>query len=189
MNESSDTSLPNESAGKRPATPPHPVVDAVERLIHEVLDTEECWRAYVPSAEQSRQSSFNDLLSELEEVRKDVETSGVPAQAAFIKRLFGWMRRLNRVAKSRRASTLAKSLFLGLYSAFDAFIGNLLRALFERRPELFNSLGGTVDVKDVLGAADITVLRAQILDGEIDSLRRKSYSEQFRRPISENLQG
>ncbi len=70
-------------------------------------------------------------------------------------------------------------LFLALFSAFDAFTGNLIAALFNRRPELFGKINRSVSFSEILSAQSINELKDKVLFDEIEQFRRKSYTEQF----------
>ena len=70
-------------------------------------------------------------------------------------------------------------MFLALFSAFDAFTGDLLKGLYTRKPVLFRSLNKTLTFADVLAASSIEDLKLQVLDDDIETLRRKSYVDQF----------
>jgi hypothetical protein len=168
-------------ATKPKAEPPHPLAGAAQRFIHAVRDIQECWQAYIPAARKAQKANADGLIAQLEQLKLDAAGHSGPYHASFGKRLSDSLGTLERLANSRHAKTLATSLFLGLFSVFDAFMGDLLRALFERRPELFSALGGSVDVKEILRAKAIGELKDRILDHEIEALRRKSYVEQMQR--------
>jgi hypothetical protein len=64
-------------------------------------------------------------------------------------------------------------------STYDAFLGNLVRALFESKPEVLNSSGKQLTYKELVTFNDLVAAREHIVDCEVDSLLRKSHSEQF----------
>jgi hypothetical protein len=180
--EAPSPSAPDNGAALPPtALPavPHPVVISAKRLIHRVRDIEDCGKSYVPAARHKLKEEVHALDAQAQQLGRDVEQHSKPTHGVFVKEIIAVRLRYERLLNSRQAATLARSLFLGLFSAFDALLGDLLRGLLQRRPELFGVLGGNVDVKDVLAAADLNQLKAKILDDEIESLRRNSYVEQF----------
>jgi hypothetical protein len=76
---------------------------------------------------------------------------------------------------------LARSFFIGAFSIYDAFIGDLIVAVMSLRPELMDALSGAINAIDVLRAKSLDDLRRSILDREVESLRRESYQDQFKK--------
>lgn len=86
---------------------------------------------------------------------------------------------LIRVMRARRTVTLSSGLFLSIFSAYDSFTGDLLTAIYNHRPELFNEMNRTVSVSEIMQKNSFNELRSAILQDEIETFRRKSYVEQF----------
>jgi hypothetical protein len=97
------------------------------------------------------------------------------------KQILGTMARARRVFNSELHKVLSESLFLGLFSAFDAFMGDLLSAIYRKKPDLFNGLNRSLTASDIFRHSSFDTLRATLLDQEMDALRRESYVDQFRR--------
>jgi len=74
-----------------------------------------------------------------------------------------------------------------MFSAFDAFTGDLLRALFTKKPLLFNSLKRQVEVATIMESGTLEELKRNLVEEEIEAFRRESYADQFGR--LENLFG
>ena len=89
------------------------------------------------------------------------------------------MLRSLRARNARVAETLEAGLFLTLFTAFDAFIGDLLRALYSRRSAIFNGIDRSVSYSELLESESLESLRRSVIEDEIETLRRKSYGEQF----------
>ena len=153
----------------------HPISIAINSLIHKARDIDACISEFVPAADNHRVAAAERLLEEL----KSLKDAGDVGQGAALRKVFDIVRRVNRVGSSNRAGTLRDSLFLGLFSAYDAFLGDLIGALFDARPELFHKLAGQLSIGDVLAAGSLDELKKGILADEIEQLRRKSYCEQF----------
>jgi len=86
---------------------------------------------------------------------------------------------LERLGEANLAKTLLTSLFLGLFSAYDAFTGALLKAIYKKRPELVDSLNIQVPLNDLLKFENISDIKESVIADEIENFRRKSYVEQF----------
>lgn len=86
--------------------------------------------------------------------------------------------------KNASISTLAskiipESLFVSLISQYDAFLNRLLRAIFEIKPEILNSSDRNLTFSQLVEMGTITDAREYIIEKEIDTILRKSHSEQF----------
>jgi len=72
-----------------------------------------------------------------------------------------------------------RSLYIGIFSEYDVFIGDLLEAIYELKPELFKGIKREITLSELLEFASVDAVKQDILDKEIDSFRRNSYVEQF----------
>jgi len=183
MGQNEDELLLNEGAIERDPLRvnqvKHPVVIAVQLLLDRLRDIEDCGGTYPQLARERGVNELRSLVEDLEnllEHKPDVEG---PEHSLVVKELLVHIRKLTRIANSDPAATMLKSLFLGVFSLYDGFTGNLLEALFERKPELFFKLGRTVPVVDVLRASSIESFKRSVLEEYVESFRRQSYVEQF----------
>ncbi|HEY0144456.1 MAG TPA: hypothetical protein VGF48_26465 [Thermoanaerobaculia bacterium] len=180
VTEQDPDSLADEDA-KDTTRKPHPIARAVNTAVRSARDIDECDAEFVNAADQHKHHALEGVIAELKQLRDEARAAlpdTLPG-GARVQRLFDVIRRSDRIAGTRRGATLRTSLLLGLFSAFDAFIGDLVSALFERKPELFKKLNGQVPISEVLEARSIDDLRREILADEVESLRRKSYVDQF----------
>ena len=158
----------------------HPVAKAIDTLIHHARDIEDCDRHFVPIADVQKRKELHDAVNELETAVTGLSGHPPsPAHGAALRRLLTAGRRLERAIHAERATVLRSSLFLGLFSAYDSFCGDLIRALFQIKPALFAAVGGTVPVVDVLAADSIGDIKHAVLYDYIEDFRRKSYVDQF----------
>jgi len=86
----------------------------------------------------------------------------------------------------RNASTSAlagkiipESLFVSLISQYDAYLTRLLRAIYEIKPDLLNGSERNLTFSQLVEMETIDNAREFIIDKEIDTVLRKSHSEQF----------
>lgn len=86
----------------------------------------------------------------------------------------------------RNASTSAlaskiipESLFVSLISQYDAFLTRLLRAIFEIKPDVLNGSERNLTFSQLVEMETVENAREFIIDKEIDTVLRKSHSEQF----------
>jgi hypothetical protein len=83
------------------------------------------------------------------------------------------------LAEFDNAAILARSLFLQIFSEFDAYMGALLKALYLRNSDLLKGISREISLCDLLEFSDLEAAKRAMLDKEIDSFRRDSYIEQF----------
>lgn len=86
---------------------------------------------------------------------------------------------LERLRHSKAVIMLMRSLFIGIFSEYDVFIGNLLKSTYESKPDLFKGLKREITLSELLEFPSVEAVKQDILNEEIDSFRRKSYVEQF----------
>lgn len=84
-----------------------------------------------------------------------------------------------RFQKSRTVRVLMQSLFISLFAAFDKFIGDLVSGIYKNNPDLYKSINREIQLSELLRHNDIESIKEAILHKEIETLRRKSYIEQF----------
>lgn len=75
---------------------------------------------------------------------------------------------------------LAKSLFINSFACFDAFMGNLLRAVYSKEPRLQKSIEKTLNFDDLGHFSSVGQLKQYLVEKEIDSFRRDGYVKQFK---------
>jgi len=101
-----------------------------------------------------------------------------------------------RIQKTQLAKDLVpRSLLVSLVSQFDAYLGKLIRQLFTIKPEILDSSPNTLTFAQLTEFGSIEGAREYVIDKEVESLLRKSHSEQFDwlenkfgLPLRENLQ-
>lgn len=72
-----------------------------------------------------------------------------------------------------------ESLFVSLISQYDAFLTRLLRAIYEIKPEVLNGSDRNLTFSQIVELNSIEQARELIIEKEIDTVLRKSHSEQF----------
>jgi hypothetical protein len=74
---------------------------------------------------------------------------------------------------------IPESLFVSLISQYDAFLNRLLRSIFEIKPEKLNSSDRNLTFSQLVEFNSVDDARDYIIEKEIDTVLRKSHSEQF----------
>lgn len=170
---------PEKRVVEMPGHPTHPIALAIEAYLHAARDVKFALRTFMPVA-QEFEANGRKQITELVEQAGVLMNSGDPGKGAYGAKLaMQAIRGAARYKFSDVSKILEQSLFLSLFSAFDVFTGDLLRAMYTRKPELLDTLNRSIPLKDVLSAPSIESLKSAVLDDEIETFRRKSYSEQF----------
>lgn len=90
----------------------------------------------------------------------------------------------DQLSKNSEISILAskiipESLFVSLISQFDSFLNQLLRILFEIRPEYINNSERNLTFSELIELNSIENAREFMIEKEVESVLRKSHSEHF----------
>ncbi len=166
------------AAPKNEATA-HPIATAIDRLIHRARDIEDAGRQFLPAALRTEKSRREKIFKIFKENQGLLENPDTHIRVLAQKKVHEALLRFHRLRQSRVPEALGIGLFLGLFSAFDAFTGDLFKGLYARKPDLFGSLNQNLSFADVLKAPSIEALKQQVLENDIELLRRKSYVDQF----------
>ncbi|MFT4432104.1 hypothetical protein ACMX25_01735 [Caballeronia sp. 15715] len=89
------------------------------------------------------------------------------------------LRKYDRLVESKVISVIQRSLFIGIFSEFDAFIGEFLKTIFIKKPDLLNSISRGITLSELIRFGSVDAAKDHILEKEVESIRRESYGEQF----------
>jgi hypothetical protein len=76
-------------------------------------------------------------------------------------------------------NTIPQSFIVALISKYDFFLGRLTKQLFLHKPELCATIEKKIDFSDLLEFESMQSAKEFLLDKEVESLLRKSHTEQF----------
>lgn len=89
-------------------------------------------------------------------------------------------RRNSRVEHANTAlRMIPKSFVVTLVSQFDSFLGRLIRAIYEARPELLEASERQLTYAQLVSFGDIAVAREYIVEKEVEAVLRKSHTDHF----------
>lgn len=89
------------------------------------------------------------------------------------------IKRLEELQSNRAVPVLARSLFMQMFCEFDAFMGALLKTIYQRNAELLKGISREISMTDLMEYDDLGAVKRAMLDKEIETFRRDSYVEQF----------
>lgn len=181
---------PEESASSQAASSPdnvekesqkiNPIALAIDEFVHSVLDIRECYERLVPIAIKQLNDEADEIKETLDNGISILESGEKDNEIIAIKEIERGRRLAARYERSEIIETLVNSLFINLFSAFDKLTGSLIEALYSKKPDLFGTINKEISLSKVLQSESIDSLKKEVLDGEIETLRRKSYVEQFK---------
>ena len=157
----------------------HPIASAIDQLSHRTRDIKIAAKTYMPLSSLIKVEGYKNVKSKLEEYGPLLDNEDRKTKVIARKETLKTIRMLKRLQNSNVSSVIEVGLFLSLFAAFDAFVGDLMRGLYARRPALFGSINKEICFKDVLGAESLDYLKEKVIDEDIETLKRKSYPEQF----------
>jgi hypothetical protein len=157
----------------------HPIASAIEQVVHRSRDIKLAAQTYMPLANIIKKENFNEVKAALEKYSPLLDVENPKTKVLAFKETSRAMKRFWRLKSSNVPGVIEVGLFLSLFAAYDAFVGDLMRALYVRKPALFGAINKELSFKDVLDAESLDTLKEKVLEDEIEGLRRKSYSEQF----------
>jgi hypothetical protein len=159
----------------------NPIAKAITVLIHKLRDFEDCAAQFVPAAAAMHVDSITAVTKELTRSVEMLRSKDEHKKVIGLGRVLDWIPKSEYIVHANPARVLRESLFIGMFSAFDAFTGDLLRALFEKKPALFSSLKRQFDVTAIVESTTLDDLKRSLIEDEIESFRRESYNDQFNR--------
>ena len=157
------------------------VGEVIDIFLHRIKDIEECASEYIPEAAKRYNNKTKHLSSKIKDILDELKMQDNNSDRIIShKKLINTSRNIKRHIGSSPVETLEKSLFVSLFSSFDKFIGDLIEVLFRKEPRLYSSINKEIKISEVLKYSSIQELRQSFLDKEIETIRRKSYQEQFK---------
>ena len=108
------------------------------------------------------------------------ETNGTQKIAFPINRASKAAGALKELDKMRAAQdTLPNMLLLSMVSIYDAFLTNLLKALFRIRPEMIFTSDKQVSFSEISNSNSLDEVKDLIIEKEVEGVLRQSHSKQF----------
>lgn len=157
----------------------NPIAVAITTFLHAIRDAEEVVNFFVPVAAKMHNKRIDNIKDSVEKAKELSEREDLQSQVFGTKCFLEINRKLDRIKNSNIPETIEKALFLNLFSSFDAFMGDLISCLFNKNPELYKGLGKQISVSEILSFENFNELKEKVLTDEIETIRRKSYVEQF----------
>lgn len=160
----------------------NPFEKVVASYIHNLDALREAIGPVMTVSHRVRRTALEEELKSLEKYGKRVSRKG---ETVTYNIPYEHLRRIDRKVKRHERAVsateiLPRAFLVSFVSEYDAFLGNLIRVLFDVRPEALNKSDRNFTYKDLHGFDTIEEARNFIVNKEVESALRLSHAEQFR---------
>lgn len=148
---------------------------AIDNFIIEIDSLAESLPLVMGMVELKLKSHSKNLDEFIDEHKGEEETFKIPLDK------FNEFNNIHKELKSSKAaySILPRNFVVSLVSQYDAYLGELYRALFQIKPELAFLLEKEFTFQDILKYEDLDELKDFVIEKDIENLLRKSHYDQL----------
>src|SRR6266545_790017 len=140
----------NRDASIEKEKPADPIAAAIDKLILRATDIWFSIFEFIPKAEKWQIDQLKKYNKEIKKLLKDIYIDKDELEAYAITRFITLDQSYTRIEKSEVVRVLEVGHFLSLFSAFDAFTGELIAAVYNKNSELYKGINRTLTVADML---------------------------------------
>lgn len=170
-------------ANDRRAHSKNPIAVALERFLTAMDDYRDAVNIAMPAIARKRSEELKKVHDRIEKFVEKVDGDGIKVLEAKcahdVREMSDAIECADRLQNSNILDIVIKSLFVGMFSEYDSFIGDLLKAIYSIKPDLYKGIKREISLADLLDFDNIDEIKRDTLDKEIDTFRRNSYIEQF----------
>ncbi|WP_411885803.1 hypothetical protein [Polaromonas sp. YR568] len=157
----------------------HPLGKAIETFVSRSMDIAWACSIAVPNAQTAQLRLLRKIARQQKNLLEQITSSSGTKQAEATAAMLDNDRNIDLIANSKMPSTIVAGLFIGLFCEFDNFVGEFIRGVAHLDETRFYHLKREVTIGELKGLATIDELRDDLLEKDIESLRRESYPKQF----------
>lgn len=157
----------------------HPIGQAIDKFLHRVWGIEYSVAISIPKVIDVHIENINKVKAKLAATMKLVEHEDDSINKIGFREMSNFLPKARRVFDSDIIEITMSGYFLSLFGAFDSYTGDLLSAIYLKKPALFNRLKRSMSIPEMLGYDSLEDIKSIILEKEIESFRRDSYIDQF----------
>ncbi|WP_145914897.1 hypothetical protein KV708_08430 [Comamonas thiooxydans] len=132
----------------------------------------------IPHLNRWLETETSEIKKEINHLQSQKSATGED-EPEIVARLFELTVKMSEYSHLDQRAVIFESLYTQLFSKFDAFTGDLIKAIYKKNPELFLSNDGSVSISTIKKFTSIEDLLDNELLQEVENFRRKSYSDQF----------
>ena len=159
----------------------HPIQETTDNFLNCI----EGLRAYAPVINlilsEIAEKHSKDLEEEADKFGKiNREKKGVITLSVPVERAHKVREKINELGKITAArKTFPSMILLPLVSQYDAFVADLLKVLFQKRPERIFTSDRQVTFSEISELDSIEDIRNSIIEKEVEKIIRESHTKQF----------
>lgn len=163
-----------------------PMVSPILLYTDRIENIEICADTFLPIALQAEKRKLKELEKRITEATTNMisnKISNSKKKKVVIKagpHLYKIFEEVAKIKAISQPDILKRSLFLMLFSIFDAYTGELIRFSYLRKPELMKKLEYSFTAKDIIDCKSVKEFSDIVIEKELDTLRRESYPKQFK---------
>lgn len=155
--------------------------EPLDSFLHNIQALNEAVPHWMLVAAKNWKRSMEAHSEFLEENGELVEEEG---DAVKYRLHFRYIRKAERLSRKSDRSQVAfdllpRTILVSFVSEYDAFLGKLIAELIRFVPEVLNSKEKNISFADLLGLGSIEAAREELISREVESVLRKSHSDQF----------
>lgn len=164
--------------------PTHPIAKLVENYLLAIRNIAQTVNIVMPHLAKWQRDEIKKyekrLAHFIPEGAKDVVTLQVAFDSARdFAEISTTIRTLEELHNNKALPVLARSLFMQMFSEFDAFMGALLKNIYLKNQDLLKGISREITLRELFEHSTIDDAKIAMLDKEIETFRRDSYVEQF----------
>lgn len=161
----------------------HPVAQVLNRFLRAMDDYRDAVLIAIPVIVKTRSEELKKTNSRIERFVAQTNDDGsklLKAKCAHdIREMSEAIQYAEKLNNSNILAIVVKSIFIGMFSEYDSFIGDLLKSIYFIKPSLYKGIKREISLNDLLNFGTIDEIKRDMLEKEIDTFRRDSYVEQF----------
>lgn len=158
----------------------HPIGRAIDKFLHRVWGIELSADTFIPQSEAMFFNEMRDYTKELKYGMELIKQSDNSKKMAGMRKAMNSGNNLYVLIDSNMIEVVENGYFLSLFCSLDLFSSELLSAIYLRKPELYNDINRSIEIRDMMRYESLEDIKSVILQYEIESLKRKSYVDQFK---------
>jgi hypothetical protein len=184
-----------ESANEKKATHVPSVAAVTDRLLRDIRSLQLATSEISETLSKSMTKHAEAFVAFMEE-HTTTGKQDAPSISIPVGRAHEFKRLIDDLAIAVSSLPLSfRGLFLVLISKWDAYIGSILRWVYNVQPEIINSSGRSILYTELRDIGSVSAARSKIVEDEIASVLRESHAEHFsylekklKIPLRENLE-
>jgi hypothetical protein len=140
-----------------------------------------CAKHHILHARETAKAFNEDITEQLASAITAMPKPAVDGRSLSVRVDRNLMQEVTQQALAPHHDTIAKSLFIFAFSTFDAFLGTLTKTFYREQPDLLQKLNRRpfLRLPEVRGCRTIEDATEYIIDKDISSMLRKSYTKSF----------